>query len=187
MQIRHFLRIAAVLVLAGCHPRPVDPVEQALRDKITEVMKGDVTRIVLTNIQCIDSTTWREELERRTHVFELRYQQNENYYWEYRSKGLQKNAANKYADMEKDKRVLDGLAAIGRELADSLDCVAYYDYSFGVMATGRETQLSHPVAYATITPYGEVFSMSSDQRELHKSTGHLLPGYVDLVSSETLE
>ena len=187
MKNRHLLWIVAALIVAGCQPRPVDPVEQALRDKITEAMNGDVTRMTISNIQRIDSTTWREELERRTHVFELRYQQNENYYWEYRSKGLQKNTANKYAEMEKDKRVLDGLAAIGQELADSLDCVAYYDYSFSVLANGRETQLSYPVAYATITPYGEVFSLSEDKRELHKSTGHLLPGYVDLVSSETLE
>lgn len=187
MQYRHFFWVAAVLVLAACQSRPVDPVEQALRDKVTETMNGDATRIRIYDLERIDSTTWREELERRRHVFELRLKQNEEYYWQYRSQGLPKNAAIKKAEMEKDRRVLDGLDAIGRELADSLDCVAYYDYSFAVYASGRETTLNLDQAYATITPYAQVFSLSEDRRELHKTTGHLLPGYVDLVASETLE
>ena len=187
MRHTYLIWIAAALLLAACQPRPVDPVEQAIRDKVTEAMNGDVTRMNIYNIQRIDSTTWREELARRRHVFELRYKQNEEYYWQYRSQGLPKNAAIKRDEMEKDRRVMDGLDAIEKELADSLDCVAYYDYSFSVYASGRETSLQQDPAYATITPYGEVFSMSEDKRDLHKTTGHLLPGYVDLVSSETLE
>lgn len=187
MHNRHFLWMAAVLFLAACQPRTADPVEQALRDKVTEVMNGDVRRISIYNLQRIDSTTWREELGRRRQVFELRLKQNEDYYWQYRSQGLPKNAAIKYADMEKDRRVLAGLDAIEKELSDSLDRVAYYDYSFSVYAYGRETSLQQETAYATITPYAQVFSLTGDRRELHKATGHLLPGYVDLVSSETLE
>ena len=74
--------------------------------------------------------------------------------------------------------------SIENAMAGKLDDVAYYDYVFSGSATAKEGKVSYSNVYVTITPAGEVLTMTSNQKDLHKATGRVIPGYIESITAE---
>ena len=58
-----------------------------------------------------------------------------------------------------------------------LDVKRYYGSGEAVT---KDSRFDLSEAYAAITPDGKVLSVSTDVKDIHKSTGRAIPGYVDL-------
>ena len=175
---------ACALALCACSA-PKDPVEQIISDYMETAVEGEGKLSVdIYGYEKIDSTTFREELQRRKNVFELKLDQNQKFYSEYNSKGQRKAAAEKMAAMIEDAAVVKRLDSLGVALGERIDDVAFYDYSFSGEVSGRGVQDRFKEKFIAITPQGEVLAMVSDRKSLHKSTGRVIPGYVEAVKSE---
>jgi hypothetical protein len=96
------------------------------------------------------------------------------------SKGKPRNAMLKLEAIDKAQRVLVQLDSLEEEYGDVLDSVIFYDYRFSGEAVTKDSRFDLSEAYAAITPDGKVLSVSTDVKDIHKSTGRAIPGYVDL-------
>lgn len=178
---------AALVMLAACaQNRATDPVETAIKTKIAESVSPDAV-IRIDRLEKVDSTTFGSELEHRIKVFTLRHDQNEKYYFQYNSEGRPNSAAEKKEAMKKDALVLEGLDKIGERMADSLSLVAYYDYKFSGSAETKTERTVFQDYYASITSDGQVMSISSSTKGLHKSLGRVIPGYTGLIGKDLSE
>lgn len=143
-----------------------------------------VEKVNFEYINAIDSCTFRQELDRRKATFNLRFEQNRKYLTKYLIENKKQNAARKQEEVMKDARIIHGLDSIEVQLGSSIDNIAFYDYEFSAVTSGKELKKSVQKAYASITPEGEVLSISTQQKNLHKTTGKVLPGYKDLLHGE---
>lgn len=174
---------AAVAGLTACTSTPKDPHLVALEDAIVKQL-GEGTKVTIETFQKVDSTTFGEELDYRQEVFDLRLKQNMKLLEKYKKGGYVKTAVEKRNAINHDHEVIAGLAEMERTLEPILDNVAYYDYCFSGSAKKEGARSVYKEYYASITPEGEVVSISSDKRTLHKALGRVIPGYLELVKGD---
>ena len=170
----YIICIPLALLLLSCGGRTPDPVEEAIKTEIMTNMNQQFKDVKITSVEKIDSTTFRTELDRRKKVFTTKRDVD--------SEGKKRNAALKNESYRKDLAILSGLDSIGTVHSDILDDVAYYDYRFSAEAKGQDMTMLFKDAYISVTPDGRVISMTAERRDLHKSTGRVIPGYFELVS-----
>lgn len=173
--------MSAALLFASCGGRTPDPVEQAIKAEITGNMFQEFTDVNITKVEKVDSTTFRTELERRKKAFATKRDVDSEYLLKYMNEGKRRNAALKSESYRKDLMILGGLDSLETVHAAILDDVAYYDYCFSAEAKGQDMTMQFRDTYISITPDGRVISMTADRRDLHKSTGKVIPGYYELV------
>ena len=82
--------------------------------------------------------------------------------------------------MERARASLKGLDSLRTTLEGRLDEIAYYDYVFSGRAETANQATDFAGTYASITPALEVIALSAAQKDLHKSGGRAIPGYVQL-------
>ena len=179
--MKKILIFAALLAaMVSCCPKQVDPMEQALIDKIKQAAAEEGT-VKIYSMEKVDSTTFRTELERKFKIYNLKIEQNQKFYDTYIKEGKPKNAALKSKAIEKDQEIIRGLTRIQHELRAKLDSVAYYDYKFSASANFKTSKATYNDYFCAITPGGEVLGISSDQNTIHKGTSSVIPGYKSLL------
>ena len=171
----------SLLLLFSCGGKTSDPVRDAIKGEIMDNMFQEFTDVNITNVEKIDSTTFRTELDRRKKAFTIKRDADSEFLLKYMQEGKKKNASIKSESYLNDLRILQGLDSLGAALAASLDDVAYYDYRFSATAKGKDVTMQFRDAYISITPDGRVISMTAERRDLHKSAGRVIPGYYELV------
>ena len=163
------LAAAALLLLASCAPKEKPAAQIAVEEYVVALMGGDV-KVSVGNFTQIDSSTFADEFARREDLFQLAVTQNEKF---------------KRKDVvEKDKKILEDLAALKESMADNLDAVAFRDYSFSLYASNEESKMEYAEAFASVTSDGEVLALTPERKDLHKSTGKAIPGYTEIIKGE---
>ncbi len=175
--------LTAVMAVSSCKSTSPDPVAQAIEAAAMKDAAGDYS-FRITSLEKIDSTTFRTEIARRRELFDLKQQAEEKLFQKYYQEGKKQNSENHRQAMEKAKLNLAFVNSLEEKLASRLDETAYYDYVFSGYSETEEGRMNYNNVYVAITPDGEVLSMTADQRDLHKGTGRVIPGYLEGISSE---
>ena len=180
--------IAKVLTLlcilaTGCAKTP-DPLEGPLGDYILQGREGTFR---LYRIEKIDSTTFRTEFEHRQNVFDLKVKQETSLYDSYISQNKPKNAERHSDAILRTYEVMAGLDSLKAAMEGRLDEIAYYDYVFTGRVDVGNRYTEFPEAYACITPAGEVITVTTDRKDLHKAGGRAIPGYLQMLGKDAEE
>ena len=179
-----FLALAAVTACSGKYDN--DPVAQALTTHIL-ASSPEGCKFMLTELQKVDSTDFATEFDHRKEVFNRQIAKNEELYVRYKTDGQPKNAALKLQAMKNGVRILMGIDSLRNAMEASLSQTAYYDYRFsGHLTRGRQSA-DYNDWWFTITPSGEVLVVVADRKDLHKSGGKAIPGYMELLKGESQE
>jgi len=180
------MMVAALAVVTSCNKSAPDPVAAAIEAAAMKDAEGEYT-FRITSLAKIDSTTFRTEIGRRRELFALKQQVEERHFQKYSREGKKKNAESHRLDMEKAKANLEYMDYLEQELADMLDDIAYYDYVFSGYSKTDDSRMTYDKVYVTVTPAGEVLTMTANEKDLHKGTGRVIPGYIEGITSEELE
>ena len=177
--------VAAVAVVTSCNRTTPDPVAQAIEAAAMKDAAGEYT-FRITNLEKIDSTSFRTEIMRRKDLFALKQLAEEKLFQKYYQEGKRQNSENHRLAMEKAGQNLRFVESLEEKLAARLDETAYYDYVFSGYSETAEGRMTYDNVYVAITPAGEVLGMTSDRSDLHKGTGRVIPGYLEGISSESV-
>lgn len=178
---RTLIFVAAALLLASCGGKTPSPVEAALNAAIAENLGQELKSVTYASLEKVDSTTFGQELEKRRAVLAQKAKSEEELYMKYMSEGKRTNATMKLEAVTKAKASLARLDSLAGTIADRLDEVAYYDYTFTAAAKGVEKDVAFKDAWALITPDLEVLGMATSQKSVHKGSGKVIPGYVEML------
>ena len=184
-------RILTILSLAlltcACDPYKDNPVCNAIGEAAMKPYGEQPYKVKFESLEKIDSTLMRTELETRIRLFNVKIEKNRELYGKYTATNRPKNAQKKKDAIEKDLQILSRLSRLGDQIGDSLDSVAYYDYKFTAYAKVDGKTVEMVDCYATVTPNNEVITMSSDLKSLHKATGKVIPGYMEIMKNTSDE
>lgn len=179
---RYFVIALALLALASCTKKQADPVADAI---VAEMMK-DVDQpyqLQITDLKLLDSTTFATEFQRRIGIYNTRLDQNTARLEKYMKQGMKKNASLMFESLQKDTKIYNELITMKEMMGDDTLNVAYYDYSYTYSGKVGKTRIPAQQAFATVTPDYRVLTCVSDQRDMHKATGLVIPGYKELLDS----
>ena len=180
--MKKFILFSALLpLLVACGGRVTDPVHEAIKGEIMGNMSQEFSDVTINFVEKIDSTTYRQELERRKKAFVLKRDADSELLLKYMAEGKKRNATIKSDSYRQDLVILQGLDSLEAAHAAILDDIAYYDYRFSADAKGQGLKMQFRNAYISITPDGRVISMTAERRDLHKGAGRVIPGYLELV------
>lgn len=168
-RIAAILAAAVLLMAASCTPKEKPAAQLSLEQYVATLMGGEV-KVAIGNLTQIDSSTFADEFARREDLFQLAVTQNEKF-------GKADAAA-------KDRQILKDLAALKESMADSVNAVAFRDYSFSLSASNQDSKMEYAEVFAAITPSGDVLCLTKDRKDLHKSTGKAIPGYMEIIKDE---
>ncbi len=189
--------LATAAIVCSCTgQKSTSKLERAIEHALTENLEGSQKVSVLEVVK-LDSTIFLTEFDRRKDVFEKRIEQNKKFHDDYYRRGLKKNAAIKYDEIHRDYEILEALQAVKEKMGNSLHKVAYYDYRVKAeVITGiapkriikriirRKAQILEDI-YVAVTPDNEVLSLSTDYSKLHQATGLVIPGYKEIIKSDS--
>lgn len=176
--------VAAAVLLASCGDKAPGPVEAALNAAIAENLGQELKSVSYASLEKIDSTTFGQELEKRRAVLEQKVKSEEELYVKYKTQGKSTNASIKLEAVTKAKASLARLDSLAGTLTDRLNEVAYYDYTFTAAVKGAEKDVTFKDAWALITPDLEVLGMATSQKSVHKGSGKVIPGYVEMLKED---
>lgn len=183
--MKKFAILAVVSALAfACAQEAEKSVAQLSLETEILSLTSPEAQVKISLFEKTDSTTFRQELEYRRGQFETKLSQDKKFLDEYVGKNMQVNAAKKQAAVKNDERVLAEFDKLAEGLAERLDEVAYYDYIFSGKAVTEDAETVFDKYYASITPDGEVLSIESSTKGLHKALGRVIPGYAELIKNE---
>ena len=172
------LILSLLFVLAfSCKQEP-NPLQEALGAYILQGQEGS---FVLYSIEKIDSTTFRTEFEHRQHVFKRKMEEETVLYGTYTMERKPKNAARHWEAIQRTEAAMKGLDSLQVVLENRMDEIAYYDYVFSGQSVIDGEVVNYVNAYTSMTPDLEVIALCSERRDLHKSGGHAIPGYLQML------
>lgn len=179
---KSIILILAIVAVCSCGYKN-DPVAQAI-EKAAMAQYGDQPYTFRINsLEKVDSAVFRTEMDSRIGTFKAKIESNQVLYRKYVRTGYTVNADIKKQTLKNDSLILIKLNNLKGEMGAKLDEVAYYDYKF--TATGKVGGKNFEMieCYATVTPDNEVLTLAPDQKSVHKGTGKVLPGYLDIVKT----
>ena len=184
--MKRIIPFAILLLLAGCTDKTPDPVSTAV---VSEIMSYDpnYTKVKLLELVKVDSTTFGQEIERRSRIFESKKKSDEKFLLKYTAEKKKKNAALKQESMNRDILILAGLDSIKTSISERLNDVAYYEYRFNAEAISEGGKTLFKDSYAALTPDGKLLGIASKQDDLHKNMGVVIDGYLELVKGVDTE
>lgn len=186
MKALDIMSAAVMLLLAaacGLKKSEFAAQEELIGASIKEKLEG-VEKVSFGSMAVIDSSTYRQEIERRKATFELKVNQELKLLDKYNKEGKKKNAAYKTLDLRNDARIIKSIDSLAAAMGADIDKVAFYDYEFDAILSGKEIKNSVQHGYAAITPDGELLGINPDRKALHKSTGKVIPGYLSVIKDE---
>lgn len=174
-----FLVLSCLCILpCACRQDAPDPLGEALGAYILQGQEGSFR---LYRIEKADSTTFRTEFERRQNVFDRKLREETRLYDSYIAQGKPKNAARHQQAIQRTREVMKGLDSLRAVMEPRMDEVAYYDYVFSGRKETGEQVTEFADAWVSITPALEVIALTSERKDLHKSGGRAIPGYVQMI------
>ena len=129
----------------------------------------------------MDSTSLGEEYAMRTSLFETKLAVLTSQYEKYVREKKVNNAAKKKEEMEETVQVQKRLADLSATLAPMSGMTVYYDCRFSAIIRGNGGMKELKDWYACITPGNEVLVYCENRKDLHKTTGKVIPGYVEAL------
>lgn len=181
------LLLAAAAVICSCNPYKNDPVAQAIEKTTLSNYPDQPHRFRFQKLEKIDSTVFRTEVDRRIGTFEAKIRKNKELYHKYVRTGFTVNADIKKQTLMNDSVILIKLHALKEEMGPKLDEVAYYDYKFTAFGKVGDIPFDLIDYYATVTPDNECLTVSEDVNAIHRATGKVLPGYMEIVKTIAVE
>jgi hypothetical protein len=180
--------LCAVALLGSCgRGKPVySPQEQAVVDYLAKDLEGEYN-FEFSAFEVIDSTTMAAEVDKRIEAFSAILRQNYNLYNNYVQAGKKRNAAKKEEAILLDTEMLKMLQLYKADNPDTIDDIAYYVYRFACEGKSEGAIYRYKEAFAAITPDNRVIGVSTDLKNLLRSTGKVIPGYTDLISGDPEE
>ena len=172
------------LLAFGCRQQEPDPLQEALGAYILQGREGSFQ---LYRIEKIDSTTFRTEFEHREHVFQRKMEEESVLYGSYTMQRMPKNAARHLEAIQRTEVIMKGLDSLRTAMEGRMDEIAYYDYIFSGQSVIGDEIINYQDAYASMTPALEVIALTSDRRDLHKSGGRAIPGYLQMLGRDSEE
>lgn len=172
------------MLLASCGGKAPSPVETALNAAIAENLGQELKSVSYASLDKIDSTTFGQELEKRRAVLEQKVKSEEELYVKYKTQGKSTNAGIKLEAVNKAKASLVRLDSLALTLSDKMDEVAYFDYTFTAAVKGVEKDVTFKDAWALITPDLKVLGLATSQKSVHKGSGKVIPGYVEMLKED---
>ena len=180
--------LCAVALAASCgRGKPaLSPQEQVVVEHLAKDIEGEYS-FQFSSFQLIDSTTMATEVDKRIEAFSAILRQNYNLYNGYVQAGKKKNAAKKEQAILLDTEMLKMLQEYKANNAGTIDNIAYYVYRFACEGKSEDAVYRYKEAYAAITPDNKVIGVSTDLKNLLRSTGKVIPGYSDLLAGSDEE
>ena len=180
--------LCAAAIAASCgRGKPVlSPQQQAVVEYLAKDIEGE-SSFEFTSFEVTDSTTMATEIDRRIEAFNSILRQNYNLYNNYVQAGKKRNAAKKEEAILLDTEMIKFLGEYKKDHADTIDDIAYYVYRFACEGKSEGAIYRYKEAYAAITPDNRVIGVSSDLKNLLRSTGKVIPGYSDIISGDPEE
>ena len=180
--------LCAVALLGSCgRGKPVlSPQEQAVVEHLAKDIEGEYS-FEFSSFEVIDSTTMAAEIDKRTEAFSAILRQNYNLYNNYVQAGKKRNAAKKEEAILMDTEMIKFLGEYKKDHADTIDDIAYYVFRFACEGKSEGAIYRYKEAYAAITPDNKVIGVSTDLKNLLRSTGKVIPGYSDIISGDPEE
>ena len=87
--MKKFMLFAALLpLLASCGGKAPDPVHEAIKGEIMGNMSQEFSDVTINRVEKIDSTTFRQELDRRKKAFTLKRDADSEFLLKYMNEGL---------------------------------------------------------------------------------------------------
>lgn len=177
------LALAALMVCACAKKGPEGPVADAIS---SELMKdvNEPYQFEFHELTLLDSTDFATEFARRIDVYEIQLNQNAARLEKYTREGKRKNAEKVFQEYKRGQKILNELEAMRDLMGDDTLNVAYYDYAFSgeaKLSKGRKKVFDK--GFATVTPDFRVLTVAGAQKDLHKATGLVIPGYQELLDS----
>lgn len=170
---------AALCAASACTPSQSDPWADAIGVAVRADTKLPIH--VETAVRT-DSTTFTTEFHRRTGIYELRIRQNKGRREKYLDEKMPTNARRMEDAIAKDRMILAGLDSLKQRMGGDTARIAYYDYVFEYCTADDKGRKTVPKkAYATVTPDRRVLTWSPNRRDIHKTTGLVIPGYRKLL------
>ena len=189
MKQRFILLLAGTAVIASlysCTPKaPADPLGAAIEEEMMKKTEGDY-KFEFTALERVDTTTFRQEIEKRLTSFNLILRQNKNLYDSYVRQGKRQNAERKSASIVLDEKMISHLTDLQASMR-GLDNVAFYIYKFSAKGETTEGKFTVSDLYSAVTPDGRVIATSKELGELRKLTGRVIPGYGDILDHADAE
>ena len=181
--MKRILLLAGILsAVAACSPKTPDPVAEAIVAEMTKDI-DQPCKIVVDNLQLLDSTTYATEFQRRISIYEIRLDQNQARFEKYVREGKRNNATKMFQEMQRDTKIYNELNLLKELMGDDTLKTAYYDYSYVYRGKVGDQKIPSKQAYATVTPDGRVLTFAADRKDIHKATGLAIPGYRELLDS----
>lgn len=179
MNIKTLLSTSMILLAISCSHELPDPWAEAIG---AAVRRETGMPIHVESATKTDSTTYITELQRRRGIYELRIIQNTQREQKYRKLNMPKNARIMRKATLKDHKIIAGLDSIRTHMGKDTLRIAYYDFEFEYRMADQDGNRTKPKkAYATMTPEGRVLTWAQKQRDIHKTTGLVIPGYRKLL------
>ena len=182
--MRHICFLASIaisILTVSCQAANTDPVSTAIENVVRQSaeMPSYIEKTMM-----LDSTTFATEISRRRGIYELRIRQNSWRKEKYLKDKMPTNARRMDAFNKKDRIIIAGLDSIALAMGADTNHVAYYDYAFKYYNKTEKNKKTIPkIGYAVLTPKLEVLSWSTNKKDIHKTTGLVIPGYEKLLES----
>lgn len=172
---------AAVILLAGCTPKPsYTPLQKAVVDYVAESVGPDA-KLSFNSIEVADSLTYGQLYEQRVKAFRVKLDQDIKFVNRYKSKKMPVNADKHQKSVEKDKTILSALEKM--DISDIADNIVCYDMVFSGKADSPSQTTVFEEFYAAVTPDGKILATNDSKKGLHKGFGKYLPGYTEILRS----
>lgn len=177
---------AALAASCGRGKPVLSPQQQAVVEYLAKDIEGE-SSFEFTSFEVTDSTTMATEIDRRIDAFNSILRQNYNLYNNYVQAGKKRNAAKKEEAILLDTQMLKMLQEYKVDNAATVDNIAYYVYRFACEGKSEDAIYRYKEAYAAITPDNKVIGVSTDLKNLLRSTGKVIPGYSELLAGSDEE
>ena len=169
----------------------VDPVTTFSPDALRDAFQKYRTELIIMPMYAMSRALQHmsivQGIRYKEHVHEMKGKFQMGNFDKYKKGGFVQTAVDKRNAINHDHEVIAGLAEMERTLEPILGNVAYYDYCFSGQATKDGAKAVYKDYYASITPGGQVVSIDSNKKTLHKALGRVIPGYLELVKGDDEE
>lgn len=177
--------VAAAFTFFSCgSQKEFTPLQKAVLQRVEELTGEPLKKVEMSEMVLIDSSSFSDEFERRRGTFELKATQLQKLVDKYTAERKFKNASIQRESLGKTQGILASLDSIRNAMGSTVEEIAFYDYKFCVKAECENSVVDFKEAYASITPDGEILSFTTKERDIHKSTGTVIPGYSEILHGE---
>lgn len=180
------LLFVLLYLAAACTQIERNPVEKAISDKLSEVTPS-IKDVYFQSLELQDSVSLADEIDYREQLFSFKCDVLGDRYEKFLAERKPKNAAVVYQDLEKARKIKDGIGELREQLADSLEIIKYYEYKFSAIVTTENEKIQVSDYYAFVTPDMKVLKYAQVRKGMRNGIGFIIPGYTEILKTAGME